>query len=125
MEKTEYTTPHFHGKCRTALNKLDIGEGMQESIRKVVNSFQEYCRNGSMWKLSQIKSITLNIAKYQPLKGSSYIPTPPTLHSKKAIINVKNSDSKCFMWSVLAALHPVNQNAHRVSHYEPYEKRAK
>ena len=29
---------------------------------------------------------------------------------KKAIINLKNTDNKCFMWAVTRALHPAGQN---------------
>lgn len=95
---------------------------MQESIRKIVNSFQEYCRNGSMWKLSAVESITVNISRYQPVRGGSYIPTPKKIHTKKAVVNVKNNDNKCFVWSVLAALHPVDKHSYRVSQYKQYEK---
>ena len=43
--------------------------------------------------------------------------------TKKAILNMQNEDEKCFLWSVLAALHPVNRkdHPHRVQHYKCYE----
>jgi len=34
---------------------------------------------------------------------------------------VKNTDSKCFVWSVLAALHPADHNPNRLSNYVDYE----
>ena len=34
---------------------------------------------------------------------------------------MRNKDLKCFLWSILAQLHPISDNAHRVSHYEQYE----
>jgi len=34
---------------------------------------------------------------------------------------VKNTDSKCFVWSVLAALHPGAHDPNRLSSYKPYE----
>ena len=36
---------------------------------------------------------------------------------------MQNEDEKCFLWSVLAALHPVNRkdHPHRVQHYKCYE----
>jgi len=34
---------------------------------------------------------------------------------------VKNTDSKCLLWSVLAALHPPKYNAERVYNYKPHE----
>ena len=33
-----------------------------------------------------------------------------------------NEDPYCFMWAVLAALHPVSKNPQRVSHYERYRE---
>ena len=35
---------------------------------------------------------------------------------------MKNTDAKCFLWSVLAGLHPVAANPARVSHYRAFEK---
>jgi hypothetical protein len=61
------------------------------------------------------------MAKYTPLKGSSYIPLPKKLKTKKAIITVKNTDNKCFMWSILAALHPAAQHVDRQPHYMQFE----
>jgi len=42
---------------------------------------------------------------------------------KKCTLNIFNSrDQKCFLWSVLACLHPPSSdNPGRVSHYKPYE----
>ena len=64
----------------------------------------------------------VNIAKYQPLTGSSYMELSDTLKSKKAIINVKNDDQKCLKWSLLSARHPVKKNAQRVSKYFGFAK---
>ena len=53
-----------------------------------------------------------------------YAPLPKGLEDKKAILNVQNDDEKCFLWSVLAALHPVHwkDQPHRVQHYKGYEQ---
>jgi hypothetical protein len=63
-----------------------------------------------MWSLYfTIRSAFLFVmARYRPLKGSSYIPLPIRLRSKYTIINVTNKDNKCFMWSIMAALYPTN-----------------
>jgi hypothetical protein len=36
-------------------------------------------------------------------------------------VNIKNEDNKCFLWSVLAALHPAIDNPHRLHQYRQYE----
>ena len=39
---------------------------------------------------------------------------PESLANKKAIINLKNTDNKCFMWSVTRALHPAKDHPERI-----------
>ena len=57
-----------------------------------------------------------------PLQGSSYLRLPRELVDKKAILNIKNDDERCFVWSVLAALHPVYWKDHPENgyHYKKY-----
>ena len=62
----------------------------------------------------------LNIAKYEPLKGSSYIPLPNALANKKAIINVKNVDNRCLMWALLSMLYP--DDSHHKNEVSRYRK---
>ena len=41
----------------------------------------------------------LNIARYQPLRGGSYIALPKkNFEISKAIINVQNKDDDCLRW---------------------------
>ena len=67
--------------------------------------------------------LDLGIAAYTPLHGSSYVKLPAKLEDKKAILNIQNDDQKCFLWSILAALHPVHwrDHAQRVQHYRSFE----
>ena len=63
----------------------------------------------------------LNIAKYEPLKSSSYIPLPNALANKKAIITVKNVDNKCLMWALLSMLYPDDSHhKHEASRYRKH-----
>ena len=59
----------------------------------------------------------MNRWMYAPmtLSGSSYIPLPKELASKKAIINMKNDDNECFKWCIARALNPVEKNAERIT----------
>ena len=52
------------------------------------------------------------------MNGSNYVKIP--LRSN-AILNVENNDKYCFLWSILASLHPCNNNhPNRVSNYRQY-----
>jgi hypothetical protein len=46
---------------------------------------------------------------------------PQKVFKKKAIINIRNNDQKCFLWSVLAHLHVSCSNRDRVHPYKQYE----
>ena len=42
----------------------------------------------------------INIFVYSPLSGTTYIDLPEELkNSMKGLINIKNNDNKCFLWS--------------------------
>ena len=75
------------------------------------------------YEFGAIISIEWLIYEYNPIKGRSYIELPDEINHKKACINIKNKDNKCFLWSVIAHLYPTtNPNPNRVSNYIEYEK---
>ncbi|KAK3747985.1 hypothetical protein QZH41_003960 [Actinostola sp. cb2023] len=114
--------PHFRSLCTTTVNPEEVEEQLNEVNQKILNVFAIYQREGSGWMLSEVLHLDLNIAQYTPIKGSSYLPLPKQLKDKKAIVNIKNNDNRCFMWSILAALHKVERhsNPERIHHYQPY-----
>lgn len=57
----------------------------------------------------------LSIAKYESLKGSSYIPLPKALPNIKAIINVKIDNNKCLEWPLKSALYPAKTTAWKIN----------
>ena len=61
----------------------------------------------------------LNVIKYTPIKGSSYIELPPELsHHKKGLINIKNEDSQCFRWCHIRQLNPIERNPQRITKHD-------
>ena len=106
----------FHSKdLKLVLEETDISElynemadEIEEEIQKVENS------EGSGYTFVKVIKLVLHTTKWEPLYGSSYIPLDPYLANKKAIINMKNEDDKCFMWCVLRALYPKDKNAERI-----------
>ena len=58
-----------------------------------------WINNGSGWNIELIEFQYINISTSRPLSGSSYMVLPVKLKSpRKAIINIKNKDKKCFLW---------------------------
>ena len=81
---------------------------IEEEIQKVEQT------EGSGWIFVKVESLVLHTSIWNPVNAGSYIDLPPFLKNKKAIINMKNKDNKCFMWSVLRALNPKDKNAERI-----------
>ena len=59
----------------------------------------------------------LDIARYQPLRGGSYIPLPAAVRLKKAVVNVKNKDDHCLRWALRSDLFPASDHVDRPSKY--------
>lgn len=64
-----------------------------------------------------VESSYVNTYTYTPVAGSSYIPLPPELAAKMALINVKNRDNECLKWALKSALFPVCRDPQRASKY--------
>ena len=93
------------------LRNEDFEDIYNSATAKIWDTFDKFQKQGSGWILKRIEKIILNTYRYQPLTGSSYIPTPPSILNKNAVINVQNKeDHSCFEWSILAALHPVKDH---------------
>ena len=72
----------------------------------------------SGWRFDKLYSMTIYFYETTEMNGSNYIKIP--LRSN-AILNVENNDKYCFLWSILAWLHPCNNNhPNRISNYKQY-----
>ena len=62
------------------------------------------------------KKLEINIFKYQALKKrmGSYIKLPKSLQ-KQGLINIKNIDNYCFIWSYIRYINPLNKNPNRIT----------
>ena len=71
---------------------------------------------GSGWIIDKIENINIEIANYDLLVGSSYIPLPPELNnSMKGLINIKNKDNECFKWRHIRFINPTNNHPERIN----------
>ena len=117
----------FRSEMQTTMNQeelsLQIAAVMQELYKQSVT----FEANGSGWSLETIRSIKLFTVAYRPLKGSKYVELPPWILAKKAVLNLRNTDDKCVMWSILAGLHPVDRRKkpHELRHYRKHKDELK
>ena len=120
-EQTSF--PHFRSNTYTSLlNDNDVEHKINEAFQKAHASMEEFINKGSNWTLDEVLEMEISTVQYSPLGGSSYIPFPTALSKSKSIINIQNKDQKCFLWSVLAALHSITvDHPERVNVYEQFQ----
>jgi hypothetical protein len=102
---------------QTALNqvgqlKTPCAWQMHNFGQKFQSENAKFIREKSGLFLAEIYSLNLNIVRFSPIDGSGFKKLPPFLANKKAIINVQNTDDRCFGYAVLAALLPDDPNRH-------------
>ena len=90
-------------------------------IMEILGNIITYQKKGSGWYFKEVIRLEIHTVEYKPMKGGSYIPLPELIEKKNAITNIKNEDDKCFLWSVLRYLHPVQKNGERISDLKKYE----
>ena len=113
---------YFRVPMRILLRVDEMSHQLNDNLQKIFNLLDEYNNRGSGWRIRNIEHVQVMTAAYVPLQGSSYIPTPKPLASRKGIINVKNKDNKCFKWAILSALHPAVAHKEKVSTYKKFER---
>lgn len=96
----------------------------QRLYSEVLNCFkrkvEEFQQRDSGWAILNNSHLEININKFQPLRGSSFIELPKYIRNKKACLNIQNKDQCCFLWCVTAALHPAKKHPERVTSYPDF-----
>ena len=94
-----FKTAYFNSKAKTMVNENEINESMWTSNQEILNGIVVWLSEGSGWTVESTDNQYINIVKYKPLKGSSYIELPPELRNPaKGLINLQNNDNESFRW---------------------------
>ena len=119
--------PYFRSSPFTLFNESQDQEGTKHIFEQLLRRILNYTREGSGWVFNKVIGFQVSIHKHAPLKASSYMEIPESIKSTKTVLNIQNKDNRCFMWSILAHLHPVKHTKHptRVSKYEPFQNELK
>ena len=100
-----------HNLTESDIDYIDVRSQLEHQIE-----IQETKESG--WIFDQINSMKISFYKTIELNGTSFIKIP--LRSS-AILNIQNNDRYCFIWSILASLHPFeNTHPSRVNNYIQY-----
>ena len=73
-DKRKYDTFYSHSKAETIIHESDIDEIAFKAIyNTVISNIQKSLGKGSGWITDSVIEHDINISKYNPLAGSSYI----------------------------------------------------
>ena len=106
----------FHSKgLKLILEGTNENETYDEMVLEILEEIDKAKDlEGSGWKFEKVIKLVLHTTRWETVNAGSYIELPQALKNRKAIINMKNQDDKCFLWSVLRALNPKDKNAERI-----------
>ena len=97
--------------CKSDNTEILIGNKTNEIIEDLFNSIlQRYQKGleesmkGSEFVFDSVDSLYYKLHKIGLKRGGSYIDSPEWLKNKKATINPKNKDDKCFQYASAVAL---------------------
>ena len=106
----------FHSKgLKLILEGTDENEIYDEMVEEILEEI-DMARDaeGSGWRFEKVEKLVLHTTRWEPVNAGSYIELPQELKNRKAIINMKNQDDKCFMWCVLRALNLKDNHPERI-----------
>ena len=111
-----------NGEIRSGNETPEI---IAELIKSFLGSHQKegnILRNGSNFVFDSVDLLTVHIHKINLKRGKSYVKSPNWIFSKRATINPKNKDYKCFQYSITVALNHQDFENHpeRISNIKPF-----
>ena len=121
ISSIETTKAYFNSETLKNL-RFDEPEKLLETCFNTIDArIASYTKDGSEWYVKEIVQLEIHTTEHNPTKGSSYIDLPKWIKDKKAIINIKNKDDKCFLWCILRYLHPKEKDAEWIGDLKKYE----
>ena len=121
IQELEEFKPYFSSKTYKNYESSNEEEIVTKCMSKIIEDIEEFTQNGSGWWFKEVLELHVNTIEFNPTKGSTYIDLPSWIKNKKAIVNIKNKDDKCFLWCILRYLHPRDRDEERIKDLEKYE----
>ncbi|XP_058029287.1 uncharacterized protein LOC131193286 [Ahaetulla prasina] len=104
-------------KQKVVLQNSEIDMALDEAFTTIQKMLENWIQRGSGWVIERVQTLWLNIARYQPFQGGSYISQSSVVRNTKAVINVKNKGDHSLRWALRSALFPAEDHVDRPSKY--------
>ena len=129
-----FVSSNDNGENRTVFvwsdnEEIRLGNETDDIVKRLISSFlnnyqkeEIILKNGSNFVFESVDLLSYHIHKTNLKREKSYIKSPEWILNKRATINPKNKDNKCFQYSITAALNHQNIENHpeRISNIKPF-----
>ena len=111
-DKTKLDNFYSTSNAEAIVNESDIDDVFQLIYTTIITNIHNFLGKGSGWIIDSVIDHTINISKYNPLAGSSYIKLPKELDNpRKGLINIQNTDdNECCRY-----LNPADRNPTKIT----------
>ena len=129
-----FVSSNVTGETRTIFvwsdnEEIRLGNETDDIIKELINYFlnnyqkeEIILRNGSNFVFESVDLLSYHLYKISLRRGRLYIKSPEWVLNKRATINPKNKDNKCFQYSITVVLNHQNTQNHpeRISNIKPF-----
>ena len=77
----------------------NISAEIDTAILKLLDRLEVFEGQGSGWTLHFVEKLDLDIARFNPIGGGSFISTPDRIKNTHCCLNIQNKDELCFLYS--------------------------
>lgn len=111
-DSIEMKTKFFSDGSFEILQSSLLNEILTDNFETLQTNMEESQLRGSGWSLIEIIHLEVHVNEYIALRGgdSTFMDMPLWIQQTHSVVNIYyNNDDRCFLWSVLAALHPLKK----------------
>ena len=107
----KYNTFYLHSEVETIVNESEINNAFESIYTAIISNKQKSLGKGSGWITDLDIENNINIWKYNPLAGRSYVKLAKELDCWiKMLINIQNiDDNECFKCCLVRYLNPADR----------------
>ena len=112
---------------RTRSYTIINSDELQEALKNMRNDIGARILDMALYQsglmVVKVKEIHMMYNKYNPTRAGKYINLPKWISLKKACINIKNKDEKCFKYAIQCGYHKIYEKSHpeNIYHYKKIE----
>ena len=92
MKQEKTLVGHFKSKTREIINENDIATVILDAGNELLDRISDWIVEGSRWVIKSVDKHEIDVTKYKPLRGTSYLLLPEKLKKikkQRLIVKIK------------------------------------